>query len=176
MATEAESRILDAMARHSLTVDAVFVPWSKSRNAMTGSKAKVSDRTLNWLVTLKRDGREVLTTDYGAGIAYCPSYKSARRLSLDEAAAIEYETEHGKAKSGGAPILPDPCDVVASLMLDAGVLDAGGFEGWASEFGFDPDSRKAEAMYRACLEIALNLRAGLGDAIMSELREAAQDW
>ena len=36
--------------------------------------------------------------------------------------------------------------------------------------------RKAEAIYKACLEIALQLRSGLGDAIINELREAGQDY
>ncbi len=37
-------------------------------------------------------------------------------------------------------------------------------------------SRKAEAIYRACIETALQLRAGIGEAAMSALRDACQDY
>ena len=55
-------------------------------------------------------------------------------------------------------------------------LDAGGFENWAAEYGFDPDSRKAESIYRLCLEYALAMRAALGDSGMAELCNAFQDY
>ena len=43
-----------------------------------------------------------------------------------------------------------PAEVLASLCRDG--LDASGqsFESWASEYGYDTDSRKAEEMYRNC--------------------------
>lgn len=44
------------------------------------------------------------------------------------------------------------------------------------ELGYDPDSRKAEAIYKACLEIALKLRNALGEDGLAKLREAAQDY
>ena len=42
--------------------------------------------------------------------------------------------------------------------------------------GYDPDSRKAEGIYRACLELALKLRNGLGEKLLAELREAVADY
>lgn len=138
-----------AMTALKLTIDSAFVPWSQSRN-----KAE-KHKSLNWRVTLKRDGREILTTDYSAGIAHAPSYPKLGR---------------------GTPILPDSLDVLHSLISDSDVLDAGGFESWASDFGYDADSRKAESIYRACLDIALKLRAGIGEAGLATLREAAIDY
>jgi hypothetical protein len=175
---EPKDKLLAEMAAQGITVGAVFVPWSMSRNK--GEK----DRSLNWLITLKRNGRDVLTTDYGAGIGRCPSYQQRfGKMTVDEQAAIKYETEHGKAYRGigpgtsprsGAAILLDSADVLHSLLLDASVLDAGGFENWAGDYGFDLDSRKAEKMYQACLEIALKLRAGLGDEGIARLNAAAE--
>lgn len=56
---------------------------------------------------------------------------------------------------------PDPIDV-----LDCLVSDASGayqdFETWASDLGFDPDSRKAERTYRTVVRQTKRLRAFLG--------------
>lgn len=171
------------MADNGLTLAAQFVPYSQSRNAASKWKS------LNWRVTLQRHGRDVLTADYSAGIAHCPAYKLPVRdvghqNSLMRHELIEREVETGKAArhsnalgilGKSAPILPDTVDVVASLVSDADVLDAGCFEAWADDFGYDADSRKAEAIYRACLDHALRLRAGLGDPLLNSLREAARE-
>ena len=66
--TEKETQITDTAAKLGLTMTADFVPWSLSRNA--GEK----DPSLNWKITLHKDGRPFLTTDYMAGSGHCPSY------------------------------------------------------------------------------------------------------
>lgn len=180
------TQLADTIARLGLSVRADFVPFSKSRNA--GNK----DRSLNWSVTLVRDGRDVLTTDYSAGIAHCPAYKLSVRdaggpNSLYRASAIEIETETGdRARKTSLSadgfmataerILPDTADVIYSLVSDSEVIDYANFAQWADEMGYDSDSRNAETIYRSCLEIALRMRAGIGETALSELREAAQDY
>jgi hypothetical protein len=77
--------------------------------------------------------------------------------------------------TSGKPIKPDPLDVIHSLALDSDVLDFPTFEQWASEFGYDEDSRKAEKIYHACLTIGLRMRAALGDAALQELQAAARN-
>ena len=174
-------KLESAMAALGLTVSAEFVPFSQSRN-------KDSDhRSLNWRVTLQRIGRDILTTDYSAGIAHCPAYKlsvavAGGQNSIMRAGLIEFETEKGKPAptrglfSSGKPILPDSVDVVWSLSQESDVLNYGGFEDWAENFGYDPDSRSAESIYRACLDIALKLRNAIGEAGLESLREAGQDF
>lgn len=167
-----------ASAELGLTIRSEFIPFSKSRNA--GEKHP----TLNWRVTLLRNGREVLTTDYSAGCAHCPAYKLALPRSV-RAGAIKTECEEGRAAHvvGGAvygargkSLQPDSRDVIWSLIMDSDVLNAGGFEEWASNFGYDTDSRKAESIYRACLEIALKLRNAIGEEGLRKLQEAGQDY
>jgi hypothetical protein len=80
----------------------------------------------------------------------------------------------GKGKA--IPIQPNALDVLHSLAMDSDVLDAGGFESWASDLGYDTDSRKAEQTYRACLDLALKLRAALGDSGLSDLRNAFEGY
>ena len=67
-------------------------------------------------------------------------------------------------------------DVLHSLVSDSDVLNYNSFESWASELGYDLDSRKAEGIYRACLSFSLALRNGLGEQLLADLREAVQDY
>lgn len=198
---EPKAKIEAVMAELGLTIEAEFVPFSQSRH-----KAE-KHRSLNWRVTLKRNGRDVITTDYGAGVAHCPSYNAKvphnwnRPPRMWQSMVCEWECEHGfKAAFSGlgsfgefsaarerrvidgnpssarVPILPDPVNVVWSLVRDADVLNSGGFSEWCAETGYDDDSIKAKSLYDACLEIALKLRGAIGEEGMQKLAEAGQDY
>jgi hypothetical protein len=171
-----------------LTMEVKFVPFSQSRN-----KAE-KHKSLNWIVTIKRNGRELIATDYSAGIAHCPSYnrKCPANAPCNQKSWQEFvcawECENGFRANPSlvdrsnfwpnrnSPVLPDFADVMHSLVMDSDVLNNSGFEDWASNFGFETDSRKAESMYRACLEIALKLKAGLGNDGLQTLAEAFQEY
>ena len=171
-------------AKLGLTMTAKFVPWSLSRNA--GEK----EPSLNWKVTILRNGKEIMTMDYMAGCGHCPSHKQTfgkKPYGYDD--VIRWECEHGKRGQWShnrdcavlhvrmdGPIMPKLADVLHSLAMDADAIEYKDFEAWASEFGYDVDSRKAEATYRACLDIALKLRAAMGDAGLQELREAVSGY
>lgn len=183
----AKAEIQAVMTELKIGIRADFIPFKQSRS-FPGAKATAAEiwkaRNLNWRVTVYHThpmltGRDVLTTDYSAGRAHCPAYsqREESRPSVDYVARIVSETESGKRHgfTSGA-IMPDACDVLYSLASDSFVLDAGGFESWASDVGFDTDSRKAESMYRACLDIALKLRAALGESGLTRLREACADY
>ena len=65
---------------------------------------------------------------------------------------------------------PTLADVLDCLASDAsGVDNAQSFEAWASEYGYDTDSRKAEATYRACEKQAQELKALLGQDAYNQL-------
>jgi hypothetical protein len=177
--------ILAACQSLKLTLRTTFVPLSRSRNA------KADHPTLNWSVTLERDGRDVLTTDYQTGIGHAPAYNAPVRThgganSVMRAAAIKMEAETGREarplggqgsfQPTGKQIEPDAAGIIACLVMDAGVIDHASFEDWADEYGYDPDSRSAERTYRACLETALQLRAAVGDAGLEILRTACAGY
>ena len=161
-----------------LTVTSVFVPFSKSRNRDNKHK------TLNWIITLHFKNAPLLTTEYSAGIGHCPSYRQmarymepawkGSRLTYDQAIAQECET--GRNARTRKPINPDSLDVIYSLVMDSDVLGHATFEDWASDYGYDPDSHKAESIYQDCLKIALQLRNTIGERNLEELREAFQDY
>ncbi len=177
----AAERIDAAAAELGLTMSAEFVPFSQSRNKDEPHKS------LNWRVTLQRDGREVLTTDYSQGTGFTPASRrnwDGNKFVKERAKSLECETgriaglQFSREPYATSRKVPPPelRDVLHSLSLDASVLDSSGFEDWASEFGYDTDSRTAERIYRACVELALKLRSAIGEAGLEKLREAGQDY
>lgn len=65
---------------------------------------------------------------------------------------------------------PTLAGVLDCLASDASTLEnARDFEDWCSDFGYDTDSRKAEATWRAIMEQSTQLRKLLGYAAYSEL-------
>lgn len=72
-----------------------------------------------------------------------------------------------------APTLPD---VMYSLLFDGSAFfDGESFDSWCSNFGYDTDSRKAEATWKACVETGMALRRSLSAEEVRELQEASQD-
>lgn len=173
------------IAKHGITLSATFVPQSKSRNAKPIKSP--TDLSLNWRVTIAKDGRTV-TTDYMQGIAHAPGYRQSfnGRMTVPAFEELKFAAEHGytgtwsdgmNACRRGKPLpAPELCDVLYCLSLDSSVIDHSNFESWADEYGYDTDSCKAEATYKECLEIALEMRAMLGDSLMAELQDACHDY
>jgi len=168
-------KVLDGMG---LSIAVKFIPWSLSRNA--GEKYP----SLNYKVTLLKNEKEILTTDYMMGCAHCPSYSS--RETYNSRQAVKLECEEGfEAKETWSdgnyivnkkkPMFPDIVDFMYSISMDAEVLDYD-FKDWASCFGYDEDSRKAEKIYNECLEIALKLSRTIGNDGINKLREIYQDY
>ena len=177
--TGAKAAVEELAADLKLTIKADFVPFSMSRNA------KYKFPSLNWKVTLLCDGKLVYGPfDYMAGSAHCPSYKQNDNYETRKLVAAE--CQHGRKAfylasvdivntTNGKPILPDLASVLSSLAMDADVIDYGNFEQWAGDLGYEADSRKAEGIYRECLQTALSLRSALGDANMSKLRDLTRE-
>lgn len=61
-------------------------------------------------------------------------------------------------------------DVLSCLASDAsGIENNDNFEDWPGEYGYDDDSRKAECVYKACVDSHFNLKSSMYDAIYKEL-------
>ena len=174
-----------------LTVESVFVPFSASRSTYGKTVPyNLKDYNINWKITLRRNGREILTTDYSAGQAHCPSYnmfeaKTKKDPYLTNIAIIsECESGFASKKSWSEDIEPDrkkkiepkSLNVIWSLLLDSDVLQHDNFEDWASSLGYDTDSRKAESIYQECLKIALKFCNAFTAAELEELREAFSEY
>lgn len=177
---EAAAELARRVSVLGFTMTTAFVPFSKSRNA--GAKSP----SLNWRCTIPLGLSGALVCDYMQGAGYAPAAKAGKRWEnkTQQEKAIAIECESGRRAYhhhalgtvyAGASDIPAPpiADVIASLARDSDALDYANFEQWAGEFGYDPDSRSAEATYRLCLSHALALRAAIGDEQLSELRQLA---
>lgn len=155
----------------------------------TEEQLKPENRRLRYQVDLYCRGAHVLTTPYIMGVGHIPGWDSFRagpRLTIHNDASIRAVLKAGSgglvSNSGaldykpGEPIRPELADVLYCVVCDAAAIDYADFEDWAPEYGYDSDSRSAEATYRTCLNIALRLRAALGDAGLQALRDAFQDY
>ena len=157
MTSKSITKKLSAMG---LSLDATFIPWSQSRNR------EEKQKSLNWMITLKREGRRCITTDYMQGIGHIPGFPVQAKMTVFLDELLTHTCETGRVydyKTGDAasPIkLPPPniANVLHCLFLDSDVLNYATFEEWAPDLGYDPDSREAEKIYQACLKIALQDR------------------
>lgn len=71
---------------------------------------------------------------------------------------------------------PKLADVMYSLVCDTRDIDGQSFEQWASEFGYDSDSRRAERIYRACVNQRTEMLALFTRAELDQLVELFQDY
>ncbi len=165
-------------AKLGISITAEFVPFSRSRNAAE------KDKSLNWKIYLVRAGfRGTFTADYMQGIGHVPGYKFSTYASVNMARGVYAACETGRVKKNPdadySPLAPLPSprlsDVLSCLLMDAEAINAGTFENWAADLGYDLDSRKAEAIYNECVAQGLKLRAMLGDAVIDELRELGRE-
>jgi hypothetical protein len=89
---------------------------------------------------------------------------SPRTLPRDE-----YDRAHLRA------VAPPAASVLYCLLLDSSAVGQS-FESWASEYGYDTDSRKAEQTYRDCQQIANKLARVIPAAVRAELAALLEDY
>ena len=70
---------------------------------------------------------------------------------------------------------PDPAEVLAHVAEDYEGTQGRTFEEWASEYGYDSDSRAAEKVFQSCIRLAAQVRAlGLSGEQLSTLADFAR--
>jgi hypothetical protein len=156
---------MDILNNLGITIHATFIPHDTPAG---------ESPTLRWRVSVRRNGQEFHAADYSAGCAHAPEYKKSKALT----AAVKAECETGivyGSRIGKAVPPPDVADVIHGLLVDASGTDER-FEDWAGNYGFDPDSRTAERMYRACQETAAALRRTFTTVELAELEAAFADY
>lgn len=160
-------------ARLGIGFDAVQVAARPDGNADWGKPAALWDQWGNrrigelhpthWRVTLTLGGR-ALEFFYSMGAGH---YGYRRRTSD----GITYDRPthfrdgyKARPHSKPVPIPPTLPDVLDSLLCDSSefIGQICDFEAWAECYGYDTDSRKAEATFRACMENAAKLERLLG--------------
>ncbi len=134
---------------------------------------------IKWKIVFKSKRGE-FATNFTQGIGHLPNYPKTGKMPVDILEDIKHTLQTGKIcrhignqilKFGGKPISPPhPADVISCLLTDSSAEDYATFEDWANEMGYDPDSRKAEAIWQACLETSRNMNRVIGHDVIEALR------
>lgn len=185
-----KTELLSFIDSLDIKYSAEFIPFSKSRNKDN------KDPSLNWKVTISKSHCSI-TTDYTQGVGHIPGndngiYNAPHKRDYEKLVAEngKYTKVLPKMSNGRTDYfeawslmrarltLPAPklIDVLYCLIIDTDVLNYANFEDWAGELGYDTDSRKGESIYKACLDIALQLRVILGNSNMDKLKDLFQDY
>jgi hypothetical protein len=136
--------------------------------------------------------REIWSGNYHLGLGHVnfkgghPRVLSDRETDLARALARgatihpEFRQEAAKVAARFAKaqaVAPKLNDVMHSVLSEgAAFFDGQRFEDWAADFGYDPDSRKAEAIFRACDETGRQLARNLSRDTLDGLREWASNY
>ena len=167
------------LAALGLSLDHKHIPMAGSLDTKT--------TTVDFRVTLMYNGRDAITTEYHMGLGHCTATSESKRpaprlpnLTMDYFNSLQGTLRGEKAHRWDDIrwTLPTPAlaGVLSSLLLDSSVLDYPTFESWASDCGYDTDSRKAEAIYNACLANALKLTAGIPRDVLGAARDILADY
>ena len=72
--------------------------------------------------------------------------------------------------------LPDPVDIIWTLVQSTDALNYRNFECWSSAYGFDSDSRRAEKVYKKQVSLATAFLGLVGNDGLSKLQEAYEEY
>lgn len=98
----------------------------------------------------------------------------ARPANPCKTATFDFYTGLGlRSKPSNKPEKPHVADLLYSLILDSSACEQS-FESWCADYGYDPDSRKAFATYKAGQRNTDKLRSLIKPATLQQLAELLQ--
>jgi hypothetical protein len=104
-----------------------------------------------------------------------PGFVDAWRVTIGKQWVTTYYTGTGfRNKRTGRPTQPTIADVMYSLFSDASAADEN-FSDWCDNYGYSDDSIKALNMYKACTEVAKNLRRQFDSETRANIQAVIQD-
>jgi hypothetical protein len=171
---------LAILAPLGLTLHAHYVVPSPAERfyPMTSPDGKTPASMFHYRVTLSRPDGRTFTIDYRMGLGHITVTPTSRpRHAHDRAHAVR-QLWYGTTPEW--PIratrkAPELLDVLHSVVLDSEGVHAP-FETWADEYGYDVDSRSAEATYHACRRIANEIRRLLSPAEFAIVQTAVAGY
>lgn len=172
--TETDKQVAELLTSANVSFSAKFKPVEQP------NAKRPSDLQVHWTISIG-DTR----FDYQTGIGHLPKQfaglaNSRKTMDFQELCRICEEGRYGQVLTHkwhkDNKTHPTAAGVLYCLLSESDAMDSPTFESWASDLGFDPDSRKAEQTYRACIENGLKLRRAIGEANIVKLRELLQDY
>ena len=149
---------------------------------------------VSYEVTITFKGKEVIRTTYRMGLGFVDIKKArpdsfAQRWSDEDQEMIytwerkPYAKFQDKQRQANIAaklarrqnVTPALAEVLHCLLMDGeAFFNAQSFEDWASDFGYDSDSRKAEEIYRKCDATGRKL-AQLPREVLEQVRQLTAD-
>ena len=178
MSNEIDKAVDQYLTEQGITYEAKFrrqVPESK----------KPSDLQIKWYTFFNGE-----CFDFFTGIAHMPKpmYEKYGRLTRytqrdwDALCLIvcdgRYPATAGTSRlwSDQKCFQPTAASVLYCLLSDSDVENYRTYDEWASDLGYDPDSRSGEQTFNACLQNTRALRRAIGSTAIEKLREMLQDY
>jgi hypothetical protein len=174
MSTQIENQtIQEFLAKYPVKVTLVEVPENPTMDNSLNDM-------INYHVTLQHEDRamslyfstglgwvETLTGKSAQGV----TYRKRDKLFLVRRGSTLYDANADRSVVSRYRIRkPTAADILDCLASDcSGIDNARGFEDWASDYGYDTDSRKALATYEQCVKQAAELQRLLGRDAYNEL-------
>lgn len=182
------------IAKHGLTMTVESIPHRSDRDTKASKEESAwSAQAGHWRVTITgRDSRFAHSCEYSMGCAHRvwkkgaaasvrlggSHYIASERRDVQDGKPVQQKYFMGRTLHLVAMVkeLSEPMPPTLEMVLDSLALDADGwtntrdFASWCDDYGYDTDSRKAEAAYKACGETAKGLRFLLGEDAYNELR------
>lgn len=165
---------------HGLTIESQRIPM---RTDLAGDS--FGKGAYHYLVTIKNRDEGLYSFPYSMGSAHVEKipFGNIKLLGLGIRNRKDYDSiplpgsrrgvtlwQEEAQKVVFKPKAPDLATVLDCLASDcSGIDSASGFEEWASELGYDADSRKAENIYNACRDSYRKLEHMLGRTAMQSL-------
>lgn len=187
--TDNKQALRDYVDSLGLTYTATFQPRPQPRET-------VKHPQMHWLITLT-NGKQSAQFPYSQGLGHVKGYQQVHKSSYDRRCAEDAyrkTCETGKLYRASATVgfwptnqtqpAPDLLNMLYCLVMDASVRHASQYEEWASDYGYDADSRKGEEIYRACQKQTTDLLRVLGGGAvgrnalerLEKLEELFQDY
>jgi hypothetical protein len=130
---------------------------------------------------LSKAGYSFTVTNHGLGRMNEANERDMNKWSVSfvdnttsSAVSFDYYTGTG-LQHMGKPVPPCAADVLFCLLNDRSAVGQT-FEEWASDYGYDTDSRAAERIYNACIMNANKLDSIFSGGQQAELAELLQDY
>lgn len=162
--TTEREQLADVVAELGITAEAVQQKsptfpdgFTEHRGLCPITHTKVAFEPSAWTVTLNYQGRK-MTAPFYMGSGHSKHIRCSPPLDIHR---VKVEP-------------PTAADVLYCLASDAEACEQD-FDDWCNALGFDSDSRKAEATYRACQKVGFAVKRLLGAEVLQRVRNA-EHW
>lgn len=117
-----------------------------------GSFPNGKDAAYQWRITLTFEGRS-WSTNFYMGLGNAVTERFGRGIPATGEMLRAASGKHTLGYAHVSPRTPTAPEVLQSLQHDCASAEHLLFEDFAAEYGYDTDSRAAEAIWRQCIEI-----------------------